>query len=195
MHGMIYDELKSYVEARHGSETWKLLLRESGVGWPKLYLPIRSYSDEDALALVTTASRLTGAQASAILEDFGEYLVPSLLEMYGMLIKPEWRTLDLIEHTETTIHKVVRETSPGARPAELQCTRVSQEELLIIYSSQRRMCAVAKGIAKGIAKHYQEHVLITESNCMLQGSPTCAISVKLVGAASERNGNWPQWQR
>ncbi len=179
MHGIIFAELKKYVEARHGGDTWNVLLKESGLGM-KMYMPVKAYPDEETVAIVTTASRLTGQPAAAILEDFGEFIVPDLAGLYRALIKPEWKTLDMIEHTEATIHKVVRINSPGAKPPELKVTRVSPTEVTLIYTSARHMCSVAKGIAKGMAKFFNEKIAITETTCMTKGAPECRMSIKLV---------------
>jgi len=42
------------------------------------------------------------------LEDFGAFLAPELMVRYAALIKPEWRTLDLVSRAEQTIHRAVR---------------------------------------------------------------------------------------
>ncbi len=95
------------------------------------------------------------------------------------LLRKEWSTLDILEHTEETIHRVVRSQNPGADPPQLRCTRVGPEEVVISYASPRKMCGVAKGITRGIAKRRAENVAISESVCMLRGGPTCEISVRL----------------
>ncbi len=179
MHGIIFMELKKYVDAKLGGGAWNKLLKDSGVG-PRMYTPLKEHPDQEAVALVSTASEMTGDSIPTILEDFGEFMVPDLVDMYGALIEPEWNTLDLIEHTEETIHKVVRVKNPGAKPPELKTSRPSPNEVVINYSSPRKMCAVARGIAKGFAKYYNEQIDITETSCMLSGSPNCTISVKLV---------------
>jgi hypothetical protein len=51
--------------------------------------------------------------------------------MYKHLIKPEWRTLGLLEHTEETIHHVVRLNKKGADPPALKCTRRDRDEVVI----------------------------------------------------------------
>lgn len=56
---------------------------------------------------------------------------------------------------------------------------MSSDEVVITYSSERKLCAVAKGIVKGIGAHFQERISIRESECMLKGAPACRISVKL----------------
>ncbi len=178
MHGLIFVELKKYVEARLGAASWPTLLVKAGLG-SRLYMPIQAYPDQEALALVSTASTLTGQPADAILQDFGEFIVPDLMRMYGSLLRKQWNTLDILEHTEETIHRVVRSQNPGADPPRLRCARVGPEEVVITYASSRRMCGVAKGITRGIAKRLAETVVISESVCMLRGGPTCEISVRL----------------
>jgi hypothetical protein len=66
---------------------------------------LRVDADEELVRLVTTASTATKIPVPELLEDFGRELVPMYLSMYGHLLKPEWRTLDVVEHTEETIHK------------------------------------------------------------------------------------------
>lgn len=179
MHGIIFSELKKYVDTKLGGNAWSNLQKESRVG-AKTYLAIQEYPDQEAVSLVSTASRITGKSVPAILEDFGEFIAPDLIGMYKGLIKPGWKTIDLIKNTEETIHKIVRLKNPGAKPAELKCSSPSPDEVVITYSSPRKMCSVAKGIAKGVAKHYNERILISEPACMLKGSPSCKISIKLM---------------
>jgi hypothetical protein len=178
MHGIIFAELKAYVEGKFDQATWDALLVKAGIG-PKVYLTMQAHPDSEMVALVSAASAMTGAPASAILEDFGEFLVPAYLRLYGRLVRPEWRTLDVIEHTEETIHKVVRAKNAAASPPKLRCERPSATEVVIHYTSARKMCAVAKGIVKGVAKHYGEGIHVTEASCMLEGGGACEISVKL----------------
>ncbi len=177
MHGMIFGRLKQFVESQMGPEAWRALLVDAGIG-DKIYLASSAYPDSEIVALVQAASAKTGLPAAALLEAFGEYLVPAYLGMYGHLVKPDWRALDLIEHTEETIHKVVRTRNPGATPPVLHCTRISAGELRLEYGSERKLCAVARGIMKGVAGHYKESLDITESACMHKGAPACIMHVR-----------------
>lgn len=184
MHGFIFSELRKYADTRIGSGAWNRLLQSAGLG-NKLYLPIQEYPDSDAVALVGAAAAETGMSQEEILEDFGRFLAPSLHGLYRTLVDPEWKTLDLLEHTEHTIHSVVRARNPGARPANLQAVRLSPEVVDLTYSSQRRLCPVAKGIIQGMAAHYGEDIVITETACMHQGAEACRMEVRLVAATVE----------
>jgi hypothetical protein len=177
MHGIIFSELKKYVETKHSPAVWDALLKDAGLSH-KMYTAIQAYPDEEAVALVTTASKMTGAPVNAILEDFGEFIVPDLVKMYEVLIKPEWDALDFIVHTEETIHAVVRNRNPGALPPALKVIRLSPDEVTLHYNSPRKMCGVAKGIARGVAKHYRQAITISETACMHRGAAGCLISIK-----------------
>jgi hypothetical protein len=178
MHGLIFGELKRFVDEVHGPNVWNAMLERSGIGH-KIYLAVEVYPDEEIAKLAATAADMTSAPVADVLEAFGEFLVPAYFKLYGHLVKPEWRTLDVIENTESTIHKVVRLKNPGASPPELKCSRLSPSEVLLVYGSSRKMCAVARGIAKGVAKHFMDRVLISESTCMLRGALDCRITIKL----------------
>jgi len=178
MHGFMLAELKKYVDTRVGGEAWKNLLKDAGLGM-KVYMPTQTYPDTEVVAIVTAAAKATGKPGPAILEDFGGFIVPDLVAIYGAYIKPEWKALDLIENTEETIHRVVRTRNPGAAPPELKVTRVGPDEVAIEYTSARKLCAVARGIIKGVAAHYKETVAIAEPQCMLRGDPACRLKVTL----------------
>ncbi len=179
MHGIILSELKRYVLARHGDEAWRKVLQEAGRS-DTTYLASGTYPDEDTGALVAAASRLTGTAVPALLEDFGEYIAPHLLEIYAPIMRPSWRTLDVIEKTEESVHRVVRLKNPGAEPPELRAERRSPEEVVLTYASPRKLCAVAKGIGRGLAFHFGEEIEIRESACMHEGAPACVISFRKV---------------
>jgi hypothetical protein len=180
MHGIIFSELKRFVDETLGGDAWPRLLRESGVARPA-YLPVQAYPDQEVVALVSTASRLTNTPVPALLHAFGEFIVPTLVRMYGHLLKANWKTLDVIEQTEGTIHAVVRAREPGAQPPMLSCTRPKPDEVVVTYSSPRKLCPLLKGIVGGLATHFRERVGLTESACMLTGAPACKISVTRVG--------------
>jgi predicted hydrocarbon binding protein len=177
MHGTIFAELQKYVVTKLGPPAWPALLTEAGLAG-RAYDALEEYPDAEAGQLVAAASRLTGNEAGAILEDFGEFIAPDLLEMYWGVVRPEWRTLDVVEHTERAVHEVVRLQNPGARPPYLEATRTSPDEVLVKYTSPRRMCAVAVGIVRGLARHFGESVDVEQATCMHRGDASCLIRVR-----------------
>jgi hypothetical protein len=146
-----------------------------------MFLPISTYPDADAVAIVSAASKLMNIPAERILEDFGEFIAPDLLNMYQALVEPHWKTIELLLHTEDVVHRVVRINNKGAQPPKLQFDRLGPNELKFYYNSPRQMAAVAKGIIRGVAKHYGQTVLIREHK-KPDGSSEMSITVGELGS-------------
>src|SRR6266498_2237193 len=89
-----------------------------------------------------------------VLEDFGVVLVLILVSLYGAFLDPKWRTFDLLSNTESVIHRAVRMREPQDHPPLLRCQRVSDREVHILYTSERRLCAVAIGFCRDVAAYY-----------------------------------------
>lgn len=181
MHGTMFVHLRKFTEDAWGPAAWNDVLTSAGLG-PRVYLPIASYPDEELSAIVLAAARATKRDVPSLLESFGEYVAPHLVAMYRHLLKPSWRTLDVLEHVEETAHRAVRIERPGATPPYLDATRTSEREITINYTSGRRLCYVAKGIIRGLSRHFGESLTIRESECMHHGGERCLLHVSVVAS-------------
>ena len=177
MHGSILVGLKKFVEDNVGPSAWTQILDKAGLS-SRLYLSSQAYPDEEVGKIVAAGSEITGMPVPVLLETFGTALGEHLVSAYSTLLDPAWKTLDVIERTEHTIHRVVRLRDPQATPPELFCTRVSADEVTIEYASERKLCIVARGLLRGIANHFGEQISVTEERCMLTGASSCLLSVK-----------------
>jgi hypothetical protein len=182
MHGVIFHEFSRYVETRFGREIWNEAVAAAGLSNP-VFLPTQIYPDPDLMGIVSALCRKTGREPGAMLEDFGTFVVPFLASLYAALIDANWTLLELLEQTESTIHRVVRIREAGAAPPQLKCRRLGPHEAEIVYTSDRKLCAFARGIILGLARLYEDPVDLTEPACMLKGDPACRIFVKTRGKA------------
>jgi predicted hydrocarbon binding protein len=177
MHGVIFDEVKEYVETNHGSDQWDAILAEAGLGG-KSYMAIKTYPDEELLAIIETAMDATGTSQEELLVDFGKFAGPHLLEKYDAFLEREWDGLDVLEHTEDAMHKAVRLKEDDAAPPELDCRRVSDDEVVIEYTSDYQLCKLGEGLIHGIADAYDEQVTVRQSQCMLEHDSRCEIHIQ-----------------
>ncbi|NUP07796.1 MAG: heme NO-binding domain-containing protein [Polyangiaceae bacterium] len=188
MHGMIFVELKRFVVATLGSPAWNQIAARAGVG-SRLLLPSETYPDEELVRLIEAASQLSGKPAAELVHAFGVALAPVLLTKYIAWVSPSWRTIDLLMQTESTMHRMVRMKAPGASPPELTIERIAPDEVRIRYGSQRKLCALARGLVQGLADHYGETVTISETSCMLRGGASCDISVRVDAPTRDRRAS------
>ena len=96
--------------------------------------------------------------------------------MYSYVIRPECRTLDVIEHTERVAHSAVRQKERGAAPPYLRAHQVNPNKLILSYNSPRKMCAFAVGMGIGLGKHFNESVVVKHIPCMYLGADHCEIT-------------------
>lgn len=184
MHGLIFFYIRKFAESlpnglaqAAGQASGRTsIMRQAGN-----YLPSGSYPDDDAVALLQAVADARGEPLGETVTQFGEFLAPHLVKVAGQLVDPEWRTLDLVEHTEQLIHAMIRMAKPGAEPPVLEAVRISPQELQLVYSSRRRLCLLASGLVRGLARHFGETVEIDEPGCMLRGDPFCSFVIRVVG--------------
>jgi len=178
MHGIIYSEFRKFVVQRWDGSMWQRILKNAG-SQEAHYLIKKTYPDEDFMALIAATMETGEVPEHELLREFGVFIAPNLFKLYRSVIPDHWKTLDLLENTEGTIHKIVRMKTPGALPPMLSCKRKSAQEVLISYQSPRKMCALAEGIIQGVADIYDEKITIKQTGCMLHGDAKCLISITL----------------
>jgi hypothetical protein len=171
MRGVLLGELKRFLQVTLGPQAWEHVVRDAEAR------QTARHAVEEMSALVSAAAETTGTPASELLAKFGEFIVPDLLRVFGVFIKKSWTALDLLENTETVIHRAVRLHDSSARPPHLRITRPESGQVVIQYASPRRLCAMAKGILRGIGSHYGERLVVVETECMHSGAKTCTLIV------------------
>lgn len=178
MQGIVFDQLRAYANSL-GPEVWSALLKHSGIG-PKSYLVSESYPDEELEALVGAATRLSERSRNEVLLDFGRFLTPGLLSIYGVFLDKHWGLREVLLNTESTIHRIVRLRDAEADPPHLRILEGPQpNQVSIIYDSPRRMCWLGKGIIEGLADEYRTKIVIRDVRCMHDNDPTCEMSVSI----------------
>lgn len=177
MHGIILLQLKRFVVDSYGRDAWNALLQEADLD-RTLFIPATTYSDETVVEIVVTAADLTGESPRDLQYEFGQYIVPSLIDTYGVHVDADWSGLELIENVEAYIHEALRakDISEFAPPG-LATERRGDDRVLVTYSSDRQLCDVARGILVGIGEHYDESWTVAEMQCMHDGHSRCELLV------------------
>jgi predicted hydrocarbon binding protein len=175
MHGVLHRELKEYVEERT-DEDWEALRDRAGIE-PKLYLPVSHYPDEEFEAVVDTLVEASGEQRRAVLNSFGAYLAPTLLETFRSHIREGWGLLDLLEHLED-IYDRIGGQNEETTPPTVHCDRVVSDMAVLTYRSDRELCWLAEGLLAGVADEYDAEVTIEQEQCLHEGDDRCEFTVE-----------------
>jgi predicted hydrocarbon binding protein len=174
--GIILDELEKYVGREFGEAGLSRMYALTGRG-PGGYQLDGAYPDEEVLKIIGDIVAATGTAPDVVFEQFGEALVPGLLDVYGMLVNPRWSFLDFLVNTEGVMHKSVTLAVQSSEPPGIEVQRIGPDEVAVVYRSRRRLCFLAKGIVRGAAAYYRVEATIGETHCMHRGDPHCLITV------------------
>jgi len=157
MHGFIFIEFDKFVlEHVHYTE-WQQALKLHEID-NSSFSPTELYPDEKMVEMLHLAAEVTNKSPNQLLELFGAFLVPDLMKVYRAYIDPSWKTLDVLEYAETTIHVAVRKSTAGASPPILQVNRPSPREVIIEYVSPRNLPELGIGIIKGLGVYFNENL-------------------------------------
>jgi predicted hydrocarbon binding protein len=191
MHGIVMSELCAFVTAHAGDDGWTKIATKAGLG-ERSYLPVGTYPDEEALSIVSAACRELRVDASRFLRDFGRHLVLPLVKTYGPLLKPAWKSLEVLENTEHMVHAVVRRNTVGAAPPTLSAVRTQPNEVVVHYRSGRRLCHLAVGIVEGLGDVFSENLDVSQRRCMLDGDPECQLVVRRLPPSGPQKRETPK---
>jgi hypothetical protein len=174
--GVVFNLLEEFVCCRRGEAGWDTLLRNAGVDGA--YTSLGSYPDEDLVRLVETLSTDIGVSPAETLRWFGRESMPLLAERYPQFFAEHATTRAFLLTLNDIIHAEVRKLYPGAHVPVFDFDTSSADVLVVGYSSERRMCALAQGFTEGAAECFRETVSFEHVACMLRGDPKCIFHLR-----------------
>ncbi|MDG1510409.1 MAG: protein kinase [Mariniblastus sp.] len=177
MHGTIYCVTQKFVESNYGNQTWRDLLVQADC--PVTYFsPVKIYPDEYIGGIVNAACKALDMKPASLLRELGKFAAAELINFANHLLHPSWKTFEVLSNVETLIHTTIKVQNAKAQPANIQAFRVGENEIEVVYTSRRGLCALAHGIIEGIAKYYEEDISVDQITCTQDSQAFCTFSVK-----------------
>jgi hypothetical protein len=118
-----------------------------------------------------------------LLHDFGVFTAEkTFVGLYPALFALSGSSRSFLLTVERPIHELVRTVMREASPPRLSVSESADNGISIVYTSQRRMCSLLRGLVQGTARHYGETVHIDEPTCMHRGDEACTFELSFAGA-------------
>lgn len=179
--GIVFNLLEEVVTAEYGEAAWDSVLDAAGV--EGAYTAVGSYPDEELMKLVGAASAALETPSDDVVRWFGRKSIPLLHERYPRFFEGHTSTRSFLLTLNRVIHPEVRKLFPGADVPVFQFETKNQDQLVLGYSSHRRLCSFAEGLIEGAAEHYGEQVRIEQTQCAKRGDPKCTLVCSFAKAA------------
>ncbi len=161
MYGMVNKAVEELVCSRFGEQKWLEVKAAAGVE-VDVFISDESYPDELTYNLVGGACRVLGAEASAVLELFGEHWVLNTAqEGYGELMDSSGSSLAEFLENLPNFHARVTLILPRLRPPEFSVTDRTANSLHLHYRSHRQgLQSFVVGLVRGLGKKFNTPVSV-----------------------------------
>ncbi|MGQ0810429.1 MAG: heme NO-binding domain-containing protein [Nitrospiraceae bacterium] len=176
MKGIVFNLLEELVRREHGENTWDALLESAGLDG--VYTSLGSYADAELMKLVAAASSALHSQPDTILRWFGRKAMPLLAEKYPSFFATQKSARPFLLTLNDIIHPEVRKLYPGAVVPVFDFDTSSPDTLIMGYTSERKLCALAQGFVEGAADHYGEDLSFEQTQCMHRGDEKCVFRMQ-----------------
>ncbi len=176
MKGVVFNLLEEAVRREFGPDVWDDLLDEANV--QGAYTSLGNYSDEEIVALVSTAATKLKLSNGDVLRWFGERAMPILKEKYPTLFQNHSSARNFVLSVNSIIHPEVRKLYSGASCPFFHFREGENGSVMMGYESSRKMCDLADGFVRGASKIFCEEVEINHQTCMNHGAEKCLMEIK-----------------
>lgn len=186
MIGSVFVRFQLYMNECHGRDSWKELLKESGIPTDKIYRSVRFYPDMEFDRLLACAIVKTGLSRDVFLRRLGHHCGAYIIETYKMMVLPSWRTMDVVEKVAGKIYRSIQFVDTNAPKSIFECERISNDELVLHYNSPRKMCFYILGIIDAVAEHFGEKIIDIHDQCMntCEEALECTVTLRLIRSSN-----------
>jgi len=177
MKGIIFNLLEGFVVENYGDQTYDKLIGSCSLKTKGEFVGPGSYPDEDLLEIVTQAAKMKDVAPGALIEAFGKFCFPKLAERFPQFVKPYSNPKDFLKTIHSVIHVEVKKLYKDAETPEFSYMEPSPTELIMVYKSKRKFCALVDGLLNGVSEYFKWPISFHQSQCMLKGSPSCDYQI------------------
>lgn len=178
MKGVVFNLLEEFICERYGDEVYEEILDAAALETREPFIGPGTYPDADLLALVQQACDQTELSATEMIRGFGKFSFPRLAEAHPTFLEGLDDAKSFLQTVHDVIHVEVRKLHPGAYLPVLEYQDPGPDRLVMIYRSERQLCAYAVGLVEGVAAYYHEQIELEHVRCTHRGDDACEFHLR-----------------
>lgn len=175
MKGIVFTEFLDLVESNYGYEMVDTIIQKSNLASNGSYTAVGTYKHTEMLSLLGNLSNETGVPVDDLLRLYGNQLFEALMAHYSKHLKNISSAFDLLSSIESYIHVEVLKLYPDAELPYFEVEIRSENELKMVYSSERKMWAFGLGLMEGCFRYFNEKAHIEHQLLTPDGSSVLFI--------------------
>jgi len=177
MQGTIYTAFSDMIIDKMGMAQWNELIEKSNLPSKGVYTSGQLYDDSELIKMMVVLSEKTGIAVDQLVEAFGQFLFDRLYKSSPVDVSKLDNLKAFLLDIDQNIHVEVKRGHPNAYLPKFEYEETEQGELIMYYSSKRKLCHLIIGLIHGAAKKFNESIDISHPQCMHDGAQCCKLIV------------------
>jgi hypothetical protein len=170
MKGIVFTEFLEMVEKEFGYEMVDKIISQSDLQSNGAYTAIGTYPHTEMVQLLTHLSSESDIDTEVLLREFGKYIFGTFLQSYPQFFENAKNTFQLLSSIDNHIHVEVMKLYPDAQLPKFKTIQDDSGNMILIYTSERKMSALAEGLILRTIQHYEENLVIKKEFMEEDGS-------------------------
>jgi hypothetical protein len=157
MYGLVNKAIQDLVCEKFGEDKWKEIKQRSGFE-DDFFISLQSYPDALTYTLVKNASAVLGADASVVMETFGEYwILYTANEGYGDMMDLAGSSLPEFLNNLDMLHNRINNIMPNLVAPQFSTRNETANSIELEYRSHREgLTPMVVGLLRGLCKRFNK---------------------------------------
>lgn len=177
MKGIVFNLLEEYITDVLGEDAHDAIVSECALITREPFIGPGTYPDEDLVAIMTKASERTRQPVAALIRVFGRYAFPKLASKFPSFVIPYSHPKDFLKTVDQLHFTEVKKLYEDATPPHFIYSEPSEEMLVMVYRSARRLCPLMEGLIEGVSDYFKAPVKFSHPRCMHRGDTECEFQL------------------
>ncbi len=178
MKGIIFTEFLELVEEKFGLGMVDSIISENDLESGGVYTAVGTYDHSEIVSLVSSLSSKVNIPIEDLLIVYGEYLFGTFVKSYKSFIDAAPDAFTFLKSVESYIHVEVQKLYADAELPSFDTSDDGKNVMEMVYTSKRKLSAVAEGLIKGCLIHYGEEGVVRRERINEDGSKVRITIVK-----------------
>ncbi len=170
MKGIVFTELLEMVEQEFGDEVVDHIITKSNLPNGGAYTAVGTYDHKEMVQLVSALAQKIGEEENALYEAFGQHLFQTFLKNYPQFFGASQTAFEFLSSIENHIHVEVKKLYPEAELPRFDIQKLNDNQLIMVYRSERKMACLALGLIEACLTHYKEDGKVSMHEMSKDGS-------------------------
>ncbi len=179
MKGIIFNLLEGYLTSISGEDGFEEIVRNCSLktAEPMLMVAPGTYPDADFLEIVRAAAAGLQVPEADFYRNFGRYAIPKMAERYPNFFLPFTNPKDFLKFIGMVHLVEIKKIFLDAKVPDFTFQDTGPDELILRYSSRRRLCHLVEGLIEGLAVYYKVGVSYRQPHCLVKGDEVCEFHI------------------